>query len=243
MSFHQPDPEFVRSRQARANFRLALRIALILVAVLWAILLIDTLFGLNLNRFGLRPGHLSGLVGIVTAPLLHGGPGHLFNNSLALIVAVTATLYLYPNSAMRVIPAVWLGSGLLGWVIGRHSLHIGASGFLYGLLAFVFVSGVLRRDMRSVAVSLLVWFLYGTMIWGILPIRPNMSWELHLCGLIIGVLMAWLYRRWDQVPLKRYAWEYDDRVPEWYPESDESSFELPPRQPSSDDRELDKKHD
>jgi membrane associated rhomboid family serine protease len=103
-------------------------------------------------------------------------------------------LYLYPNSALRVIPLIWIGSGLLGWVIGRPTLHIGASGLLYGLLAFVFVSGVLRRDMRSVSVSLMVWFLYGTMIWGVFPIRPNMSWELHLTGGLIGVLLAWLYR-------------------------------------------------
>lgn len=226
---HQPDPEFVRSGRAQANFRLAVRIAVILVAALWAILLADTVLGLHLNRFGLRPGSVSGLLGIVTAPLLHGGAGHLFNNSIPLLVAVTATLYLYPNSAVRVIPAVWLGSGLLGWIIGRDSLHIGASGFLYGLLAFVFVSGVLRRDMRSMAVSLLVWFLYGSMIWGILPVRPGMSWELHVSGGLIGVLMAWWYRRWDQVPLKRYAWENDDRVPEWYPESDGSEFDLPPR--------------
>jgi len=251
VALHQPDPDFVRSPQAQANFRLALRIAVLLVAALWAILLVDTLFDLHLNRFGLRPGSVSGLLGVLTAPLLHGGAGHLFNNSIPLLVAVTAILYLYPNSAVRVIPAVWLGSGLLGWIIGRDSVHIGASGFLYGLLAFVFVSGVLRRDMRSVAVSLLVWFLYGTMIWGILPIRPGMSWELHVSGGLIGILMAWLYRRWDQVPLKRYPWEYDDRVPEWYPESDGSEFELPPRsEPDSTPRahqpdrpELEKKHD
>jgi membrane associated rhomboid family serine protease len=243
MALHQPDPEFVRSGRAQANFRLALRIALALVVLLWGILLVDTMFNLHLNRFGLRPGSLQGLLGVVTAPLLHGGAGHLFNNSIPLLVALTASLYLYPNAALRVVPLVWLGSGLLGWFIGRHSLHIGASGLLYGLLAFVFVSGVLRRDMRSVAVSLLVWFLYGTMIWGILPIRPNMSWELHLSGGAIGILLAWLYRKWDRVPLKRYAWEHDDSVPEWYPEDTGGTFELPPGgegKPSAPDAPADK---
>ena len=113
---------------------------------------------------------------------------------------------------------VWLGSGLLGWCIGRPSIHIGASGFVYGLLAFVFVSGMFRQDMRSVGVSLVVWFLYGSMIWGVLPIRPQMSWELHLSGAILGVIMAILYRNWDRVPLKRYEWEDDDSVPDWFPE-------------------------
>lgn len=204
-----------------------------LVALLWVIFLLDSLFNLDLNRFGLRPGSVSGLIGIVTAPLLHGGVEHLFNNSIPLLVAVTAILYLYPTASLRVIPLVWLGSGMLGWLIGRPNIHIGASGLIYGLLAFVFFSGVIRRDMRSVAVSLVVWFLYSTMIWGIFPIRPNMSWELHLSGAVIGTVLAWGYRKRDRVPLKRYAWEYDDRVPEWYPEKDDSEFELPPRKKDS----------
>jgi hypothetical protein len=73
--------------------------------------------------------------------------------------------------------------------------------------------------MRSVGVSLAVWFLYGSMIWGILPIRPNMSWEMHLSGALLGVVMAVLYRQWDRVPLKRYEWEEDDSVPEWFPDN------------------------
>ena len=231
MALHLPDPDFVRSAKAQASFRLALRISVSLTAVLWAILLIDTVFDLHLSRFGLRPGSFPGLIGIFTAPLLHGGAGHLFNNSIPLVVALTATLYLYPNSAVRVVPLVWVGSGLLGWFIGRPTTHIGASGFLYGLLAFVFVSGVLRRDLRSVSVSLLVWFLYGTMIWGIFPIRPNMSWELHLSGGLIGVLLAWIFRKWDRIPVKQYAWESDESVPEWYPEADNGEFELPEKKP------------
>lgn len=229
MPLHQPDPDFVRSRRSRANFRLALRLSLGFVALLWVILLLDEGLGLNLTRYGLRPGSVPGLLGVLTAPLLHGGPGHLFNNSIPLIVALTAVLYLYPNSAIRVIPLIWLGSGLLGWLIGRPSVHIGASGLLYGLLAYVFCGGVLRRDMRSISVSLLVGFLYGTMIWGVFPIRPNMSWELHLAGAAVGVVLAFVYRSWDRVPVKRYEWEDDDSVPEWYPESDDDGIELPPR--------------
>jgi membrane associated rhomboid family serine protease len=223
-----------RLAKAKASFRLAFKLAAYLVAVLWMIFLLDYALDLQLGRFGLRPGSASGLIGIITAPLLHDGIGHLFNNSIPLLVALTASLYLYPNAALRVIPIVWLGSGLLGWIIGRPNIHIGASGLLYGLLAFVFISGALRRDLRSISVSLLVSFLYGTMIWGVFPIRPNMSWELHLCGAMLGVLLAWIYRKVDRVPVKRYAWEYDDSVPEWYPESTGDAFELPevkPKQP------------
>ena len=218
MQLHKPDPRFTESKRAQKNFSLALQISLSVLALLWFILITDQYLNLHLGRFGLRPRDVQGLLGILTAPLLHSGVEHLFSNSLPLLVSLTTMLYLYPNSAMRALPIIWLGSGMLAWVIGRPSLHIGASGFIYGVLAFVFISGMLRRDMRSISVSLLVWFLYGSMIWGILPIRPNMSWELHLTGAIFGVVMALRYHDWDRVPVKRYDWEDDDSVPDWYPD-------------------------
>lgn len=220
MHLGKPEPRVTSSPRAHRNFKLALKITLWLVGLLWLILIIDNALGLGLLRFGLRPRHLQGLTGVFTAPLLHGGAEHLFSNTLPLIVSLTTILYLYPRAAMRVIPIIWIGSGLMGWMIGRPSLHFGASGFVYGLLAYVFISGILRLDMRSVAVSVMVWFLYGSMIWGVLPIRPNMSWELHLSGAILGVALAIAFRRWDVTPVKRYAWEDDDSVPEWFPQQE-----------------------
>lgn len=220
MQLKKPDPRFTQSTKAQKNFLLALQIALSVTGVLWFILITDQYLDLNLARFGLRPRDAQGLLGILTAPLLHGGVEHLFSNTLPLIVSLTTILYLYPNSSIRVLPMIWLGSGLLAWLIGRPSLHVGASGFIYGVLAYVFVSGMIRRDLRSIAVSLLVWFLYGSMVWGVLPIRPRMSWELHLSGAILGLAMAFLYSRWDLVPVKRYDWEDDDTVPDWYPDPD-----------------------
>lgn len=222
MHLGKPDPNFIASARAQHNFRLALKIALMFTGFLWLILFLDYFLGLELTRFGLRPGHLKGLTGLLTAPLLHGGVEHMFSNTLPLIISLTAILYLYPRSSVRVIPIIWIGSGLLAWVIGRPSLHFGASGFVYGLLAFVFISGIFRFDMRSVAVSVMVWFLYGSMIWGVLPIRPNMSWELHLSGAILGVALAIVYRNWDITPIKRYEWEDNDAVPDWFP-TEESS--------------------
>lgn len=219
MPLQQPDPRYAHSKRSQANFVLALRIALGFLAVLWLIFIVDAVLGLRLGRFGLQPGSLPGLVGLLTAPLLHGSAGHLFSNSLPLLISLTAMLFLYPNSAVRAIPIIWLGSGIFAWLIGRPSFHYGASGLIYGLLAYVFVSGVIRRDMRSVAVSLMVWFLYGTMIWGVLPIRPHMSWELHLGGAVMGVLSAIVFRDWDRPPMVRYEWEDDDSVPDWYPDS------------------------
>lgn len=226
MHLDRPDPKYLQSDRMQRNFRFSLQAALWLTAVLWLILIVDNMLGLGLTRFGLRPREWSGLIGVFTAPLLHGGVEHLFSNTAPLIVSFTAILYLYPRSAMRVIPIIWLGAGALAWFIGRDSLHIGASGFIYGLLAYVFVSGILRMDMRSVAVSLIVWFLYGSMVWGVLPIRPNMSWESHLSGAIIGVVLAIIFRKWDQTPIKRYDWEDDERVPAWFPTEEEPTLDL-----------------
>lgn len=227
MALGRPDPRFTQSPRARSSFRLALKITLVFIGIIWTVFIVDTAFGLRLGRFGLRPGSVGGLVGVFTAPLLHGGFQHILSNTLPLLISMTATLFLYPRSAFRVIPLVWLGSGLLAWVIGRPSLHYGASGLIYGLLAFVFISGLLRRDMRSIAVSLLVGFLYGSMVWGVLPTRPHMSWEMHLCGAIMGVLLALVFRKQDRVPLLRYDWEDDESVPDWYPENDPDDFDPP----------------
>jgi membrane associated rhomboid family serine protease len=229
MPLGKPDPRYTHSKKARDSFRLALKIALVFVGILWSIFIIDAVFGLRLGRFGLRPGSIFGLMGLVTAPLLHGNFQHILSNTIPMLISLTATLYFYPRSAVRVIPLVWLGSGLLAWFIGRPTLHVGASGLIYGLLAFVFLSGILRSDMRSVAVSLLVGFLYGSMVWGVLPIKPHVSWEMHLSGAVTGALLAIVFRNWDRIPLLRYDWEDDDTVPEWFPESDDDDFDLPKR--------------
>ena len=229
MALGKPDPRYSLSRKARTSFRLALKIALVFIGILWTIFILDAVFGLRLGRFGLRPGSIPGLIGIVTAPLLHGSVQHLLSNTIPLLISLTTTLYLYPNSSVRVIPMIWLGSGVMAWFIGRPSLHLGVSGLIYGLLAYVFVGGLLRRDMRSVSVSLLVGFLYGSMVWGVLPVRPHMSWEMHLAGALIGFLLAILYRKWDRIPLVRYDWEDDESVPEWYPEPPEKKRDPPGR--------------
>ena len=226
MALHKPDPRYAHSKKAQRNFRLALRISLVCVGVLWAVFIIDAAFGLRLARFGLRPGSVLGLTGLVTAPILHGNFQHILSNTLPLLISMTATLYLYPRCAVRVIPLIWLGSGAITWFIGHQpSLHVGASGLIYGLLAFVFLSGLLRRDLRSVSVSLLVGFLYGSMVWGVLPIRPHVSWEMHLSGAVIGTLLAFVYRNWDRPPMLRYDWEEDDEVPDWFPEADDEDFD------------------
>jgi membrane associated rhomboid family serine protease len=207
MQIHTPDPTYTSSEQARANFRLAAKIALSFVVVLWFIQLVNWGFDLGLERFGVRPRQLAGLPGILLAPLLHGGFSHLFANSLPLLVLGTVMLHLYPNSALRVIPAIYLGSGVAVWLLARGSDHIGASGLIYGLVTYIFAAGLLRRDRRAIAASLLVCFMYGTLAWGVLPIQPGVSWETHLAAALIGLALAIALRRLDIPPRKRYAWE------------------------------------
>ena len=210
MQIHVLDPDYASSERARANFRLALKIALGFVALIWLIDIVNWALALELQRFGVRPRQFAGLPGILLAPLLHGGPVHLVANSLPLLVLGTGMLYLYPNSALTVLPAVYLGPGIAVWLFAGGSVHVGSSGLVYGLVSYVFVAGLIRLDRRAIAASLLVCFLYGSMVWGVLPIRPGVSWETHLAAALIGVLMAIALRRLDIPPRKRYSWEDEE---------------------------------
>jgi membrane associated rhomboid family serine protease len=210
MQVHIPDPDYTSSERSRANFWLAFKIALGFVALIWLIDIVNWALGLELPRFGVRPRQLAGLPGILLAPLLHGGPFHLYANSLPLLVLGTGMLYLYPNSALRVLPAIYLGPGLAVWLFGAGGVHVGSSGLVYGLASYVFVAGVIRLDRRAIAASLLVSFLYGTMVWGVMPIQPGVSWETHLAGALIGLALAIALRRLDIPPRKRYSWEGEE---------------------------------
>ena len=207
MQLRLPDPAYTASRRAGANFLLAFRLVLGYVIVMWSVFLFDQLLQLGLIRYGLRPREVIGLLGLVTTPLLHYNLAHIGSNTLPLLVGGTMLLFLYPNAALRVLPALFFGSSMLAWLFARSRVHIGASGVIYGRLAFVFVSGVIRRDFRSIGAALLVWFLYGSMLWGVLPLGPNMSWELHASGLLIGVAAALRFRHWDPPPMQRHEWE------------------------------------
>jgi membrane associated rhomboid family serine protease len=215
MQIHRLDPAHTDSERARANFRLAVKIALGFVALIWFIQLVDWALDLGPEGFGVRPRQMAGLPGILFAPLVHGGFAHLIANSPPLLVLGTAMLYLYPNSALRVLPAVYLGSGVAVWLFARGSVHVGASGLIYGLVTYIFVAGLIRRDRRAIAASLLVSFMYGALVWGVLPIERGVSWETHLAAALIGLVLAIALRRLDIPPRHRYAWEdEEDKYPD-----------------------------
>ncbi len=210
MQFHTPDPAYTSSERAQANFRLAFKISLGFVALISLIQLLNWGFEPGIERFGVRPRQFAGLPGILLAPLLHGGFGHLAANALPLLVLGTGMLHIYPNSAVKVIPAVYLGPGIAVWLFASGGIHIGASGVVYGLVSYIFLAGVIRRDRRAIAASLLVCFLYGTLAWGVFPIRPGVSWETHLAAALIGAALAVALRHLDVLPRKRYTWEDEE---------------------------------
>jgi len=210
MQIHVPDPAYTGSAQRRAHFRLAMKVAFGFVALIWLIHLMDWGLDLGPEPFGIRPRQLAGLPGIVFAPLVHGNFAHLIANSLPLLVLATAMLFLYPSAAPKVLPAIYLGPGIGVWLFGRDSIHLGASGLVYGLLGYVLVAGLIRRDRRAIAASLVVCFMYGSLVWGVLPTRYGMSWETHLAAATIGVAMAIVLRHLDVPPRKRYTWEEEE---------------------------------
>ena len=217
MHFDVPDPRYTHSVHSRALLALAVRLSIGFVVVLWLIHLMNWGLDLDAVPFGVRPREWLGLIGIVTAPLVHGDFPHLVANSAPLLVLGAVMLFLYPHSTLRVLPAVYLGPGVLVWMFGRDSAHLGASGLVYGLVSYVFVAGLLRRDRRAIAASLMVALMYGTLAWGVLPIQPRMSWETHLAAAVIGVLLALALRRLDIPPRKRYEWEEEPEQPEEEP--------------------------
>jgi membrane associated rhomboid family serine protease len=162
--------------------------------VIWIVFITENTLDLDLAFHGLYPRKLSGLQGIFLAPLIHGGLRHIFANSLPLFALGSLLFYFYPSLGLRVSAISYLLPGIAVWFIGRPSYHIGASAIIYSLAAFLFLSGLLRKHLGLMAVSLLVLLQYGTMVWGILPLEEGVSWESHLMGMMTGLILAILYR-------------------------------------------------
>ena len=165
----------------------------------------------QITSYGVYPLRASGLWGILWAPLIHGSLSHVFANTLPIIILGTALLYGYPRSAKIVIPVIYIGSGVGVWLFARSSYHIGASGLTLGMMLFVFTIGVLRWDKRAIALALIVSFLYGGTIWGIFPGNPQISYESHLFGAVVGITLAILFKNHDPAPPeKKYSWENEE---------------------------------
>lgn len=185
----------------------------IFVLLMWLVKAVEALFSLDLTALGIYPHELKGLPGILTSPFIHADLKHLFNNSLPLFLLAVALFFFYSEIALKVFSWTFILTGLLVWAGGRESWHIGASGIVYGLASFLFFSGIIRRYFRLVALSLLIVFIYGEMVWGIFPgvYGKEISWESHMLGVFSGIVLAIAYRKQGpQIPVKVWEDEEDE---------------------------------
>ena len=226
MDIAPPSPEPGRSaaRLDRDRIRYAVLGAASLLLGIWLVWLGCWLLGWSLDDLGIEPRQLHGMIGILTAPLAHASFEHLVSNTLPLALLSTLTLYAYPRAARAALPMIWLLSGAGVWLFARESVHVGMSGVNHGLMFFLFLSGLWRRDRLGIAISLVVFFFYGSMVLTVLPREEHVSFEYHLAGALAGALCSLLLFRLDPKPVpKRYQWE--DEEDEEHVEDDE--WELP----------------
>ena len=189
--------------------------ALVMCALIWLIFLIDfsQVLRFNFSLLGIYPRQWIGLSGVVFSPFVHGSFSHLISNTVPLLILITLLFYFYNQIAFKSLVYLWLLSGFLTWIIGRNSYHVGASGLIFALVFFLFFSGLFRKYIPLVAVSMVVAFAYGSTVWSIFPITEyidvSLSWEGHLSGAIAGFIVALIFR--NQGPQKPETfWNEED---------------------------------
>ena len=181
----------------------------VLLIVIWGVKIIEYLFDLSFVNYGVFPQNISGLKGIFLSPFIHKDFNHILNNSYSLLILMGLLFSFYKKIAPQILIWLYLISGFWLWIIGRPAFHIGASGVIYALAGFLFLSGLIRKNRNLSAISLLVIFLYGSMIWGIMPISQSISWEGHLSGFLAGLLVAVFFKK-EGPKRKKYQWEIEE---------------------------------
>lgn len=187
-----------------------LSLPIYLVLVMWLVYWLELRWGYSFSKYGILPGSISGIRGIVFGPFIHGSLKHLFNNSVPMLVLVSALLYFYPKQALRILIFGTLLTGFGTWLIGREAYHIGASGIVYMLVSYLLFQGLFSRNVQLISISLIVVFFYGSLIWYLFPGDPTTSWEGHSSGFVVGILMAMLNYKYIPTSGKKYAWEEED---------------------------------
>ena len=209
-----PLPLDTQRRLDRQRLRRALNASLGFVLLLAACYAAQQ--GFDFRSLTVTPHSAAGLLGLLTAPLLHGSIEHLAANATALLILGTLAGSVYPKATVRALPLLWLGSGLGAWLLGQPgSHHLGASGVTHGLGFLVFMLGLLRRDRAAIAAGMIGVLFYGGMVMTVLPHEPGVSWQSHMGGAAAGLVAALLFRHADPLaPRKRYSWEYEEEPPE-----------------------------
>ncbi len=190
------------------------------IVLIWTVWLAEIVFKVDFAFLGIYPLTLKGLPGIITAPLVHSGYEHIIANSIPMFVLGASLFYFYRQIAYKIFFLVYFITNIWVWFLARDAYHIGASGVVYALASFLFTSGLVRKNPRLMAISLIIIFLYGSMIWGIFPEffpEKNISWESHLMGLLAGIVVA-IFTRNEGPKAKKYVWnddDLDDEDPYW----------------------------
>jgi len=196
-------------KKEEKRFLYSIIFPIIFLIIIWIVELFEQSLGTSYSFLGVYPRAINGLIGILTMPFIHGDVDHILSNTFPVFILGTGIIYLYKDLGYRVILLIWILTGVITWLIGRPSWHIGASGLIYGFASFLFFSGVMKKDNRMLAISLIVAFLYGGLVWGVLPLKAGVSFEGHLAGAISGILFAIVYR--NKGPQRElYDWELED---------------------------------
>jgi len=194
---------------------------LLFVAILWIVKEIEILTESSFLSYGLYPLDIRGLKGILFAPFIHGSWEHLINNSIPVFILTLTLFYFYREISFKVFFLLFFIHNFWLWFFGRGAYHIGASGMIYGLGAFLFVSGIIRKNTHLLAISMLVAFLYGSMVWGIFPLVEGVSWEGHLTGMLAGIILAFYYKQYGPSPnFGRWKDEYPEEETKLLDEKD-----------------------
>ena len=196
----------------------SLKMPFLFVVAIWVVHLATYGLGLNLTEFGIYPRRWEGTKGILFYAFIHGDFSHLLSNTTPLFVLSAMILFFYNRVAWPAFLMIYFLSGIAVWMFARPAYHIGASGFIYGMVAFVFWTGVFRRNIKSIALALIVVFYYGSMILGVLPINPTVSWEGHLFGALAGIIVSYWFMDMIEPDEKRqpYSWEHESQTPPQY---------------------------
>lgn len=193
----------------------SLKLPAVFIILITAIQIFSSVLGLELGVYGTYPRDLTGFRGVFFSPLLHSGWPHLLSNAPPLFILSSLILYFFPRIGKKSIAMMYILTGVAVWLFARSVFHIGASGVVYALVAFVFWSGIFRKNVKSMALGLIVMFYYGSLFMGILPGQEGISWESHLFGGLVGIFVAYWFKgdiEKDEEK-KEFDWEKEDNTP------------------------------
>ncbi len=203
--------------EEKKRFLSSIIFPVIILTIIWLVMLSEYIFKINFNFLGIYPLKPEGLPGILFAPFIHADIKHLYANSIPLFILSTALFYFYREIGLKIFIYIYLTTNTWVWIMARPAWHIGASGIIYGLAAFIFMSGIIRKNTRLMALSMFVIFIYGGLVWGIFPnnFQQEISWESHLMGLIAGIVYAVYFKK--EGPQKiEYKWDDEDEEDLYY---------------------------